>query len=74
MLSDKVYKFLKWFALIAIPACVTFLNFVLPLWGVSAEVTNIVSGTVSALGILIGTLIGVSSRYYYMEEENGEGK
>lgn len=64
MLPDKVYTFLKWFCLIAIPAFVTFLSFVLPLYGIADGTVNIIVGTMSAVGVLIGSLIGVSTKVY----------
>lgn len=70
MLNSKLYDFLKWFCLIAIPSFVTFLAFVLPLWGIADATTNIVVGTISATGILIGSLIGVSTVKYYKSKED----
>lgn len=64
MLPDKVYTFLKWFCLICVPAIVTFLSFVLPLYGVGDGLVNTIVGTLSAVGVLIGSLIGVSTKVY----------
>ena len=62
--SGKVYKFLKWFCLIALPAIDTFLLTVLPVLGVSKVTVSILVTILSASGTLIGALIGVSTKTY----------
>lgn len=59
-LSDRWYTFLKWLALICLPALSLLLTTILPLYGVSAEIVKTVTITINALGVFIGTLIGVS--------------
>ena len=58
LLPDKAYEILKWIALIALPAIAVFAQAVGPAWGLP-HVDQIVE-TLDALGVLIGTLIGVS--------------
>lgn len=58
LLPDKAYQVLKWLALIALPAIAVFAQAVGPAWGLP-HVDQIVA-TISALGVLIGALIGVS--------------
>ena len=58
LLSDNVYKILKWVGLIAIPAIATFVGVVGPLWGLPN--TDAIVQTITAIGILIGALIGAS--------------
>lgn len=62
--SGKVYKFLKWFCLIALPAIDTFLLTVLPVLGVSKVTVSVLVTILSASGTLIGALIGVSTKAY----------
>lgn len=62
--SGKVYNFLKWFCLIALPAIDTFLLTVLPVLGVSKVTVSILVTILSASGTLIGALIGVSTKAY----------
>ena len=59
LLPDKVYDFLKWFALIALPALGIFYTVIAETWGLpfGGEVQT----TLNALGVLIGTLIAVST-------------
>lgn len=71
ILPDKVYLVLKWIAVIAIPAIVTFLSVVLPAVKVAPETVNTITTIISAVGVLIGTLIGVST-YGYNKAKNAE--
>lgn len=61
-LSNKTYDFLKWFALVAIPAFEAF-------WLTIGKVWNLpylteIGATIAALGLLIAALIGVSGVAY----------
>ena len=58
LLSDKVYNILKWVGLIAIPALATFVGVVGPLWGLPN--TDAIVQTITAVGVLVGALIGAS--------------
>ena len=69
-LSDGWYTFLKWLALICLPALSLLLTTILPLYGVSPEVVKTVTITINALGVFIGTLIGVSQVAIAQEKAN----
>lgn len=71
-LSDRWYTFLKWLALICLPALSLLLTTILPLYGVSAEIVKTVTITINALGVFIGTLIGVSQITIAQETSNEE--
>ena len=58
LLSDNVYNILKWDGLIALPALATFVGAVGPLWGIPN--TDAIVQTITAIGVLVGALIGVS--------------
>lgn len=62
---DKLYTFLKWLCLIALPAISVFMLTVLPVLGVAENTVTIVVTLISAVGTLIGALIGVSTHTYY---------
>jgi hypothetical protein len=62
ILPDKVYNFLKWICLIAIPALAVFIKPVFAAWGIPYAEPIII--TINALAALIGTLIGVSQICY----------
>lgn len=59
-LSNEWYNILKWVALICLPAISVFVSTVGRLWGLEAELLNAIVGTINAIGVLIGALIGVS--------------
>lgn len=71
-IPDKVYNWLKWIALIAIPALVTFLSIVLSAVGVDPSTVNTICTILSATAGLIGALIGVSTIAYNKEQQNKE--
>ena len=71
-IPDSVYNWLKWIALICIPALVTFLSVVLGVLDVDPKTVNIIVTIISALGTLIGTLIGVSTSAYNKEKEEAD--
>ena len=70
ILPDKVYNILKWIALIAIPALVTFLSIVLSALNVDPSTVNVICTILSATAGLIGALIGVSTSAYNKSKEN----
>ena len=68
-IPDRVYNWLKWIAIICIPALVTFLSVVLGVLDVNPKTVNVIVTIISAVGTLIGTLIGVSTSAYKKEKE-----
>lgn len=66
-LSNQTYDFLKWFALVAIPAFEGLWLTVGKVWGFP-YLTEI-GTTIAAVGLFIAALIGVSSKHYYADEE-----
>ena len=72
-ISNKAYDFLKWFALIAIPAFEAFWLTVGKVWGF--PYLTEVGTTIAAVGLLIAALIGVSTKgYRSLEEENAAAR
>lgn len=59
LLSDSVYRVLKWVGLIVLPALATLLGAVGTAWG-WPHLTAIVS-TITAVSTFVGALIGVSN-------------
>lgn len=62
MIKNKTYDFLKWFALVALPAFQVFWLTVGKVWGF--PYLTEVGATIGAFGLLIATLIGVSTKAY----------
>ena len=51
MLNDKVYEFLKWTGLIALPAVAWFVSRIAPVWGI--QNAEAIVTTLNASGTLI---------------------
>ncbi len=67
ILPDNVYTFLKWFALICLPAFGTFYATLGAAWGL--PYVEPIKTTCLALGVFIGACIGVSNANYYSKDE-----
>jgi len=62
MMSNKTYDVLKWIAQIFLPAAGTLYFALAKIWGFpyAAEVV----GTISAIDVFLGALLGISSSQY----------
>ena len=69
-LSNKTYDFLKWFALVALPAFNLFILTLGKIWELPYYVQ--IAATVSAVGVLIAALIGASSKQYWEDVDDEE--
>ena len=63
ILNDKWYDILKWTAIIALPALSTFIVVISKIWG-WAEMGSMIAQTITAVAVLLGTLLGISSFSY----------
>ncbi|MBR3389531.1 MAG: phage holin [Prevotella sp.] len=72
MFSNNVYDKLKWICLIFLPALATFYSVVGKIWGL--PYCTEIPATITALGVFLGALIGVSTRAYnkVMSPQNDE--
>lgn len=70
-MSNKVYDFLKWVVLIAIPAFGTFYQIMANVWNLPAA--NEVATTSLALATLLGALIGVATANYNKSDSKFDG-
>lgn len=69
-LDNKTYDVLKWIAQILLPAIGTLYFALSKIWGLPFS-TEIV-GTISAIDVFLGALLGISTANYNKEiEENG---
>lgn len=64
-LPDKVYNFLKWFVLIFLNALSVFYFAISEIWHLPYATE--ICGTIAAVGVFLGALIGVSNKNYYAE-------
>ena len=62
-LSNKAYDILKWVALVVIPASATLVLTVGKIWGLPYY--DNIGATISAVGLFIAAIIGVSSKDFY---------
>lgn len=69
-LNDKVYNVLKWLALIFFDAIGIFYKTIATIWHLPFG--DEVLATCTAISVLIGTLIGVSTINYLMDKKAGE--
>lgn len=71
-LSNRTYDILKWVALVVIPASATLVLTVGKIWGLPYY--DNIGATISAVGLFIAAVIGVSSKdFYAIEPINTEG-
>lgn len=64
-LSNKWFDILKWVALILLPAMAILYGALAPLWGF--PFVKEVVGTISAIDVFLGVLLGISSAQYKKE-------
>lgn len=65
-LDNKSYDVLKWVAQILLPAAATLYVAVAGIWGF--PYAKEIAGTISAVDLFIGALLGISSMNYYKEK------
>lgn len=71
-IPDALYNWLKWIALIALPALATFLSLVLGALNVDPTTVKTIVIIINATAGLIGALIGVSTIAYNKDKKAGE--
>ena len=65
ILPDRVYDVLKWVAIIVMPAISTFIVGLGGIW--SIPYAGQLAATVTAIGVLLGALLGLSSAKYHSQ-------
>ena len=63
LLSSKVYDWLKWISIVCLPALSTFIVVISKIWG-WADLGNNIAQTITAVDVLLGALLGISSLQY----------
>ena len=69
-LPDKTYDVLKWVALVALDAVGVFYQALSMIWGLPYG--DEILSTCASVSLLIGTLIGISTRKYNKDNEGEE--
>jgi len=67
--SEKTYDWLKWIAVICLPAISTFIVVISKIWG-WADLGSMIAQSITACGVLIGSLLGISHIQYKNSTEN----
>lgn len=63
ILNNRVYDILKWVAIVCLPALSTFIVVISKIWG-WADMGSMIAQTITAIGVLLGALLGISSIQY----------
>ena len=71
-LPDKVYDVLKWVAIVALPALSGFITIISKVWG-WPDMGSMIAQTITAIGVLLGALLGISSLQYNLEDKDNVG-
>lgn len=66
-MSDKVYNFLKWIAMIVLPAVGTLYFALAGIWGFPYG--EEIVGTITAVDTFLGVILGISSAQYNKKQE-----
>ena len=71
LLPDRMYTQIKWFVQLVIPAVMTLYSTLAALWAWPNPVA--VLGTMSAVGLFFGTVLGISTYTYYNSDARLDG-
>ena len=66
-MSNRMYDVLKYIALIALPALQVFWLTIGKIWNIAYTVE--IGATIGAVALLLGTLLGVSTKNYLADKE-----
>lgn len=69
-MNDTLYNWLKWTAIICLPALSSFIVVISRIWG-WADLGSMIAQTITAVAVLLGALLGISSLNYNKGENNG---
>lgn len=65
-MNNKLYDVLKWVAILFLPALSTLIAVTFQIWNIPYG--NEIAQTITALGVFLGAILGVSSMTYKGEE------
>jgi hypothetical protein len=67
-MNDTLYNWLKWTAIICLPALSSFIVVISRIWG-WADLGSMIAQTITAVAVLLGALLGISSLNYNKDAE-----
>lgn len=65
-MNNKLYDILKWVAILFLPALSTLIAVTFQIWNIPYG--NEIAQTITALGVFLGAILGVSSMTYKGDE------
>lgn len=68
MFSNKIFDILKWIAIVALPALSTFIVVLGKIWN-WGDIAPMVAQTITAVAVLLGALLGISTIQYNKEDK-----
>jgi len=68
-MNNKLYDFLKWVAILFLPALSTLISVVFKIWNIPYG--DEIAQTITALGVFLGAILGISSIQYKKGNDNG---
>ena len=68
ILSNKWFDILKWCSIVCLPALSTFIVVISKIWG-WADLGSMIAQTITAIAVLLGALLGISSIHYNSGKE-----
>lgn len=68
-MNNKLYDFLKWVAILFLPALSTLIAVVFKIWDIPYG--NEIAQTITALATFLGAILGISSIQYKKGNDNG---
>lgn len=72
ILPAKVYDILKWVSIVCLPALSVFILCISKIWG-WADLGVMISQTITAVAVLLGSLLGISAIQYKKLNEDKAG-
>lgn len=69
--NDKVFDWLKWIAIVALPAISTFVVVLGRIWN-WGDIAVMVAQTITAVAVLLGALLGISAIQYKGKENESK--
>lgn len=71
LLSNRLFDWLKWISIVCLPALSTFIVVISKIWG-WADTGSMIAQTITAIGVLLGALLGISSIQYNKGENDAD--
>ena len=70
--NDRVFDVLKWISIVCLPALSVFILCISKIWG-WADLGVMISQTITAVAVLLGSLLGISAIQYKKLNEDKAG-